>query len=436
MEGADLTGADLTGANLSGVDAYQGTFANANVTGADMTKMDLLFTSLTGADLAHANLTDAQVENSALAGSTLSGANFTGADITAVSSGGIKGVPSVLPAGWSLRDGFLIGASANLANADLTGADLTKTDLRYAILTGAKLAGTKLAQASVLGVISGMITGIPASLPAHWQLRRGFLIGPGADLIAADFSGAKLAGADLESIQGAQANFTSANLTGTDLAGAALCGGYLNNANLSHADLRGACLTATYLVGVTWSDTTCPDGSNSNSHHNGCLRALTPAGPLARPTVASGRRGTKPWYVTAVTVGWNWSGSGLTSPQNCQRRSTTHGSGVAITLAASCFSLATVGKGSASFTVSVDLTTPVVSVTGVLNGHTYRRGHVPPAGCRSRDRISGIAVFAKLKVTTTGKHGLGVFIATCSGAVSRAGTHQPRPVRVRYTVIR
>ena len=435
LAGADLTGADLAGANLSGADAYQGTFANANVTSANLTKVTLFKASMVGADLARANLTDAQVENCALAGSNLSAANFTGATISAVSSGGITGVPSVLPRGWSLRDGFLIGFAADLTNADLTGADLTRTDLRYATLTGVKLAGTRLAGANLLGVTSGKVTGVPASLPAHWQLRRGFLIGPGAFLFGADFSGAKLAG-DLESIQGDQASFTSANLTGADLAGAELCNSYLNNANLSHADLRGACLNPADLVGVIWSDTTCPDGSNSNSHHNGCLSALTPAGPVAKPAVASGRRGTKPWYVTPVTVDWNWSGSGLINSQDCQRRSTTHGSGAAITLTASCTNMATAGSATDSFTISVDLTRPRVSVTGVREGHTYRRGHVPRAGCRSRDRISGIAVVARLKVTTTGKHGLGVFVATCAGAVSGAGAHQEQPARVRYTVIR
>jgi hypothetical protein len=86
--------------------------------------------------------------------------------------------------------------------------------------------------------------------------------------------------------------------------------------------------------------------------------------------------------------------------------------------------------------VKVDLTRPVVKVTGVRNGGRYRRGHVPLAGCRSTDAVSGIGRRATLKVTTTRSHGLSTFTATCTGAVSKAGTRQLRPVRVRYTVVR
>jgi hypothetical protein len=44
-------------------------------------------------------------------------------------------------------------------------------------------------------------------------------------------------------------------------------------------------------------------------------------------------------------------------------------------------------------------------------------------------------VKAALKVTTTGKSGIGVFTATCAGARSVAGTAQAAPVRGTYTVV-
>lgn len=90
----------------------------------------------------------------------------------------------------------------------------------------------------------------------------------------------------------------------------------------------------------------------------------------------------------------------------------------------------------ASVTLKIDQTRPRVTVTGVRNHHTYRKGHVPIAGCRTTETISGVATPAKRKVTTTGKHGLGTFTVTCSGAVSIAGTRQARPQRITYTVIR
>ena len=63
----------------------------------------------------------------------------------------------------------------------------------------------------------------------------------------------------------------------SDLQGANLGGAHLNFANLSSADLQDADLTNTDLDGapggitasvtaVAWNNTTCPDGTNSNSN--------------------------------------------------------------------------------------------------------------------------------------------------------------------------
>jgi uncharacterized protein YjbI with pentapeptide repeats len=66
-------------------------------------------------------------------------------------------------------------------------------------------------------------------LPANWLLVDGYLLGPDANL--------------------ADANFTNDNLTGADLTGA-------------------------NLTGVTWSNTTCPDGTNSNTDGDTCNNNL------------------------------------------------------------------------------------------------------------------------------------------------------------------
>jgi hypothetical protein len=87
-------------------------------------------------------------------------------------------------------------------------------------------------------------------------------------------------------------------------------------------------------------------------------------------------------------------------------------------------------------TLKIDLTRPKVTVTGVRNHLTYHKGKVPVAGCRTTETISGVAKPAKLKVTTTGSHGLGRFTVTCAGAVSTAGTRQAQPLQITYTVIR
>jgi phospholipase C len=83
-----------------------------------------------------------------------------------------------------------------------------------------------------------------------------------------------LAGADLSRQNLELANLSGANLTGADLEGSHLDGGFLPNANLTGANLRRADLRHADIAGVTWSNTICPDGSNSNSHGSTCVGHL------------------------------------------------------------------------------------------------------------------------------------------------------------------
>ncbi|HEV7702240.1 MAG TPA: pentapeptide repeat-containing protein [Candidatus Paceibacterota bacterium] len=51
----------------------------------------------------------------------------------------------------------------------------------------------------------------------------------------------------------------------------------LTGANFTDATLQGAMgMGDTILTSVTWSNTICPDGTNSNSHSNTCAGHLTP----------------------------------------------------------------------------------------------------------------------------------------------------------------
>ena len=53
---------------------------------------------------------------------------------------------------------------------------------------------------------------------------------------------------------------------------------HLAGANLSYSDLTGADLAGADLaganLGVIWSDTTCPDGTNSNNDGDTCVNNL------------------------------------------------------------------------------------------------------------------------------------------------------------------
>ena len=88
-------------------------------------------------------------------------------------------------------------AGADLARADLAKATLTNADLAGADLTRADLKKTRLRGANLNEVGSGGVTGTPASLPAGWEFVDGYLVGAGADLYAAQLSGADLTGACL-----------------------------------------------------------------------------------------------------------------------------------------------------------------------------------------------------------------------------------------------
>jgi hypothetical protein len=91
----------------------------------------------------------------------------------------------------------------------------------------------------------------------------------GCNLSGLDLTGANLQGADLT-----DANLNGANLTGANLRGANLTDANLNHANLTSADLTGATLTGANLNHVTYSDTTCPDGTNSNNNGGTCTGHL------------------------------------------------------------------------------------------------------------------------------------------------------------------
>jgi uncharacterized protein YjbI with pentapeptide repeats len=411
---ADLQGANLTGVSFGSADLEQADFYSTNLTGVSFGSADLQQADLQDADLARANLGTADMSQATLSG---------------VTSGGVVLNQGVLPSGWLVRDGFIIGPGANLdgadlagvslpgdylfniqlAGADLTGADLsssiltanltganlTNANLTGANLTGAEIGGANLSGVSLVGTTSGQLTGTPLNLPAPWQLLDGYLIGPGANLQEAELAG-----------------FT------------------FDNADLYDADLVGADLT-----GTTWTDTICPDGSNSDSDGATCIHNENPPTsnpPVAHPSV-TGRAGANGWYTSAVTVTWNWTvAGGQVNPAECTTATTSAGEGATVTLSANCTNIQ--GTVTTAFlSVPIDTTAPQVHVTGVANGKVYPLGDVPAPRCTTTDSVSGVATAAKVTVAGTSTHGTGSFTATCAGAVNKAGT-AAAPVTVHYSV--
>jgi uncharacterized protein YjbI with pentapeptide repeats len=199
--------------------------------------------------------------------------------------------------------------NANLQDANFMGANLSRADLSAVILTGANLymsnlVGAQLSGASMSGVDGAQVSGPLASLPTNWQWipdhsgYLGNLIGPGVvlkdiafglnsenqptNLSDVDLGGAKVVSVDFYGTNLTGANFTGANMTGDAFDEVPVSGSgapYFNpdlsdvnftGTNLAHTVFRGAVFT-----GAIWSNTTCPDGTNSNNDGGTCVNNLT-----------------------------------------------------------------------------------------------------------------------------------------------------------------
>ena len=313
----------------------------------------------------------------------------------------------------------LTGAKINqdyISGSQFVGTNLTNADLYDDRLYGDNLQGAIMTGARMLGVESWGITGTPAKLPADWALVGGYLLGPSARLGSSspDLSGDNLTGVDLHGADLSNANFAGANLTGANLDGAKVSG----------ADFTGA----------TWSGTTCPDGTNSGNDGGTCANNINDQPPTADPVITGTGPGQAGGWFTKATITWNWSDIGGTiDPAKCPATTTTAIQGDPATITASCTN--TVGA-TGSYTIGLDLqhTGPAVAVVGVAAGRVYAAGHVPQAGCRTTDAISGVAKKAKLSITASGRKGLGAVTASCAGATNNAGIAQAAPVRVKFTV--
>jgi hypothetical protein len=124
-------------------------------------------------------------------------------------------------------------ATCNLPYANLEGANLRGANLTGAYLTNANLTGAGLSYANLTG----------------------------ANLLYANLTGANLL----------YANLSFNELEGADLYSADLTGANLTNANLRGANLLYAILSGANLTGVSWWNTICPNGVNSDNNYGTCI---------------------------------------------------------------------------------------------------------------------------------------------------------------------
>jgi uncharacterized protein YjbI with pentapeptide repeats len=164
----------------------------------------------------------ANLKNASLSYSNLSDASFVNANLR-----GSDGLFSTFHrtdfTSASLSSGIF--RQSDFTDAQFVGAQLTATEFRYS-----DMSGVNLTNAWIYG-------------GGDWLM---------VNLSYADLTNAMMYDLDLR----------YANLTGADLTGAALA--YLNT-SYGPAD----------LTGVTWSNTTCPDGTNSDNNGNTCMNNLS-----------------------------------------------------------------------------------------------------------------------------------------------------------------
>jgi uncharacterized protein YjbI with pentapeptide repeats len=198
-----------------------------------------------GADLHRCDLSD-----STIIGLDLNGINVAWSDLSRVNGGCDPDLPRTnLNGAIAYRALFV---DAKLCDAILSDADLHGSDLSGAALEDASLNRANLAWADLDGAGAAFAPFDDAIL-ANVSWRNGFA------------NGASFDGADLHRIDFRGTDLRSSSFVGTDLRYARLNGVDLSNADLTGANWR----SSTGLSSATFSNTTCPDGSNSDTNAGG-----------------------------------------------------------------------------------------------------------------------------------------------------------------------
>lgn len=265
MDGLNASTANFTGSILEEVSANETAFIEANLTLASLAMSDFteasfrdgILSSSTGVEITMtgASLVDATADDVAWSGVDLTEAELNRASLLRSDLSDCVARNSVFDAvdgsGGDIRGGDFTDASMIefvFFGGFATGADFTRADLTESNLGEANLSTSVMRNAD--------LTGAGAAL-ANFR---------DCDLNGATFADANLAGAILTDSDGTQADFTDANLSGANLTDMDL-----TNAVLTRASLDGATLT-----GVVWSNTRCPDGSNSSDNGDTCEGFFAP----------------------------------------------------------------------------------------------------------------------------------------------------------------
>jgi uncharacterized protein YjbI with pentapeptide repeats len=276
-----------------------------NLTGAILKNAKIINANLTGVNLSHGVLTGSRLENTKLINVNLTATDLTYAALTNIISENIEGEP-ILPVGYHLINGKIFGNNINNTNADLDGVDLTSyniKELNLGIIHGKPILPKeyKLINKLIIGpgldlsmfdlsnfdlsnidltnsilssniknIKSGNIIGKP-TLPKGYNIKEGYIIGSGVNLVGAVLRGVDLSYQDFFGVNLDNADLTNANLSlvksgnikgypilpiGYKLIDGTIIGPnlILNNLDLSGVDFYGVNLTNNVITDVNLTD--------------------------------------------------------------------------------------------------------------------------------------------------------------------------------------
>jgi uncharacterized protein YjbI with pentapeptide repeats len=184
-------GNNVAGPNMSIINFRPRDLSNIDLSGSSFTNSDLSATRMT--NVRAVNISSGQIgfprgwvyralpsggylagPSANLSGLDLSYSNLSDVDLLKADLSGAKGRfilvndRTKLPMGWKVLAGILFGPTADLSGVNLSGLDLSNLDLSNANLDGAR--GVDIREE-------------PRKLPDDWEIIRGNLVGPSANLI-------------------------------------------------------------------------------------------------------------------------------------------------------------------------------------------------------------------------------------------------------------
>jgi virginiamycin B lyase len=164
---------------------------------------------------------------------------------------------------------FGVGVSNQTCSGSLQGCNLSEVNLDNIILTGANLEGANLRNAQLENAFLVGANLQDDNLQRAQFQSHAFL--SYANLQGANLQSASLTGADLTGASLGGSNLRDATLAGANLTGASLQGSNLLRADLTDANLTDASLLGANVSGAVWSNTICPDGTNSDNDSGTCV---------------------------------------------------------------------------------------------------------------------------------------------------------------------